>query len=105
MRLWFNVCGMPAVVAVIGFLLSYVAGEASLNRYVSDLSLYLLYASQAAFVVGLLWCLYNLFRVVRAYRGKGERCFGCGHPVTYKRGKYGLHFHCWGCASNRAERS
>lgn len=101
MRLWVNVFGGPAVCAVIGFALflsvEYLHFGTSLEMY----RVKVLYASQIAFGLGLMWTLRNLWMVIKAYRGQGQSCFECGFPVTQKFGKYGTYSACWGCVSNR----
>lgn len=105
MRLWINVCGGPAVLAVLGYALLRLVEHLQLGTYLGAFRVEVLYASLIAFGLGIAWAVRSLWIVLRAYWGKGETCVQCGFPTAQKQGQEAHDFKCWGCGSNQPERS
>lgn len=105
MRLYFNLFGWPIACGVISLILFNASTQFEGRQFIGQFAIYLDYAALAAGVVAAVWLLANYGILWRAGQGKGEICYSCGHPTTYKpNGRYGPYFKCWSCGTNRADR-
>lgn len=105
MRLAFKVFIYPALLLFASILMMLAGDRMAANQYLHAFAPRFYNGAMLAIGLAIAVLLYSLFRLVRAYQGKGDTCYQCGMPVSEKLGRYGPYLKCWGCGARRAIRS
>lgn len=75
MRHWIRVCGGPASLGGVGFLLLGLVEHLHVGTYWGMFRVEVLYGSLIAFTLSLVWAIHNLWMVLKASHRKGDATF------------------------------
>lgn len=103
-RLYLNLYGGPIVLLVASYFLHSLGYNLDENPYLAQLGEYIVFAGKVSAFISAVWVVRNLWKLWRAYQGKGDLCQKCGFPETYiPNGRYGPYYKCWKCGTNCSE--
>lgn len=104
-RLPLNMFGMPAALSVSAYLSIRSGYQLEAVPHFMQYGELLVYAGKAAAAIALVWSITSMWKVWRAYQGKGKLCHLCGYPGRdIASGRKEPHFSCWNCGAVRTDR-